>query len=217
MARLAVIGLLLTPPAVLAGAAHAAIAEAGAKEPSITLPSGAMVRWVETRQDNAGGFGLTYRFRFVMPDLAARVPATSGPASDFEEEPRGPIDIDTESGTVSENSSDDGLIDPATLEDMAEADAPDMAEEQEADAMLDEPVPAAPDVLAQDPVHDDIVWLCENWVLPRIASPAPRPGQIVISLADREIPFGTFDPEAVQIFEAFRLPPDQDTCEWEPW
>ncbi|MFD2441560.1 hypothetical protein ACFSS8_18330 [Paracoccus kondratievae] len=55
MARLAVIGLLLTPPAVLAGAAHAAIAEAGAKEPSITLPSGAMVRWVETRQDNAGG------------------------------------------------------------------------------------------------------------------------------------------------------------------
>ena len=102
--------------------------------------------------------------------------------------------------------------------DLAEADIPPETEEEAADALVGTPVlPAAPDVLAQDPVHDDIVWLCENWALPRIAAPAPRPSQIIISLADREVPFGAFDPEAVQIFEAFRLPPDRDTCEWEPW
>jgi hypothetical protein len=49
-----------------------------------------VVFWQETLHDNPAVIGLTYRFRFVMPDLAQRVPSTSGPASDFEEEPRGP-------------------------------------------------------------------------------------------------------------------------------
>ena len=67
----------------------------------IDLPSGAVVFWQETLHDTAGGLGLTARFRFVMPDLAQRVPSTSGSASDFvEEEERGPIDIDTESGEI---------------------------------------------------------------------------------------------------------------------
>jgi hypothetical protein len=29
--------------------------------------------------------------------------------------------------------------------------------------------------------------------------------------------FGAYDPDVVQLFEAFRLPPDRDACEWEPW
>ncbi|RQP05233.1 MAG: hypothetical protein D1H97_14045 [Paracoccus sp. BP8] len=217
MSGLAAIGFALVPPAVLAGAAGAALAQDAAGD--ITLPSGAVVRWQETRHDDAGGFGLTYRFRFIMPDLAQRVPATSGPATDFaDDEARGPIEIDTESGETGGAEADDGLIDPAALEDLTEADIPDEADEQAADALIGEPVlPAAPDVLAQDPVHDDIVWLCENWALPRIAAPAPRPSQIIISLSDRELPFGALDPEAVQLFEAFRLPPDRDVCEWEPW
>lgn len=217
MSGVAVIGLALVPSAVLAGLAGAALAqEPGA---DITLPSGAVVRWLETRHDNSGGMGLTYRFRFVMPDLAQRVPATVGPASDFPpDEARAPIEIDTESDEAWEDGADDGLIDPATLEDLAQADLPDPADEEAADALVGAPVlPAAPDVLAQNPVHEDIVWLCENWALPRIAAPAPRPSQIVISLADREIPFGAFDPEAVQVFEAFGLPPDRNACEWEPW
>jgi len=217
MARLAAIGLVLGSWAILAGAAGPALAQAG--QGDIALPSGAVVRLQETRHDSSGGFGLTYRFRFVMPDLADRVPATSGPASDFADgDAPGPVEIDTESGEVLGDDGDDGLIDPASLEDLPEADLPAAADEAAADALLDEPVlPAAPDVLAQDPVHGDIVWLCENWVLPRIASPAPRPSQIVISLADREVAFGALDPEAVQVFEAFRLPSDRDACEWEPW
>lgn len=219
----------------------------------IKLPSGAEARWLETVHDTAGGQGLTSRFRFVMPDLAARVPSTTGPASEPGVEPdtgadRAPIDIDTESSEVdgadgamlpadgASDYVDDGAPDPEMADDAgaltdAPADAPaematdapaevatDAATEEAADAMLDQPaLPTAPDVLVQDAVHGDIVWLCENWVLPRIASPAPRPTQIIISLSDKELPFGTYDPDALQIFEAFRLPAGRDTCEWEPW
>lgn len=196
----------------------------------ITLPSGSVVFWQETLHDNAGGQGLTARFRFVMPDLAQRVPSTSGPASDFaEDEPPGPIDIDTETGEVSGDGMEAEIIIPDQeaavagdmTGDMAEDGGEDRGEdatEEEADALIEEPVlPAAPDVLAQDPVHQDVVWLCENWALPRIASPAPRPAQIIISLADKAVPFAAYDPDVVQLFEAFRLPPDHDACEWEPW
>lgn len=194
----------------------------------ITLPSGAVAFWQETLHDTAGSEGLTARFRFVMPDLAERVPSTSGPASDFiDEAERGPIDIDTEAGEVM-GDEDEAFIPEAELpapeteartdSGIAAADAGDDGIEETADAMIEEPVlPAAPDVLAQDPVHQDVVWLCENWALPRIASPAPRPAQIIISLADKAIPFAAYDPDVVQLFEAFRLPPDRDACEWEPW
>lgn len=216
MSRLAAICLALIPPALAAGGAAA-----GGKPVEVVLPSGARVLWQETRHDNSGGLGLTYRFRFVMPDLAQRVPATSGPASDFEDaEGRGPIDIDTESGEVSGEGADAGMIDEATMQAEAGQGAETGAEdgaEQDADALVEEALPTAPDVLAEDPVHQDIVWLCENWALPRIASPAPRPRQIVISLASKETAFGAYDPEVVQLFEAFRLPPDRDACEWEPW
>lgn len=190
----------------------------------ITLPSGAEVFWQETLHDTAGGQGLTSRFRFVMPDLAQRVPSTSGPASDFaEEEERGPIDIDTESGEVAgeETGGETGAATEYADTAQPDAEAGEMAEdgtEQAADTLIEAPaLPAAPDVLAQDPVHQDVVWLCENWALPRIASPAPRPAQIVISLADKAIPFAAYDPDVVQLFEAFRLPPDRNACEWEPW
>lgn len=193
---------------LLAGASP--VSEAGVQ---ITLPSGARVEWQETLHDNSGGMGLTYRFRFVMRDLASRVPATVGPASDFETGDRPPIDIDTES---SEISGDDVPV--ITVQPVAPDASADDLDEEEADALVGAVVlPAAPDVMAQDPIHADIVWLCENWVLPRIASPAPRPSQIIISIADRNVPFGTPDPKALQLFEAFRLPPDQDSCEWEPW
>lgn len=196
---------------------------------AITLPSGAVVYWQETLHDTSGGFGLTYRFRFVMPDLAQRVPSTSGPASDFEDD-RGPIDIDTETGDVTgdvtgdmtgegaeDASMPDAAADPEYAAQAPETDT-DAGDEESADEMLDAPVlPAAPDVLAQDPVHQDVVWLCENWALPRVAKPAPRPSQIIISLSDKKTAFGAYDPEVVQLFEAFRLPPDRDSCEWEPW
>ena len=211
------LGALLTPLALSA----AAVEGSGTR---VTLPSGAVVYWQETRHDHSGGMGLTARFRFVMPDLAQRVPSTSGPASDFaEEEPRGPIDIDTESGEVTGDGTAGAAMDQpadqaADQPESKASDMPDDGTEQAADAQIEDPaLPAAPDVLAQDPIHDDVVWLCQNWILPRIAKPGPRPTQIVVSIADKATPFAAYDPDVLQLFEAFRLPADRDTCEWEPW
>ncbi len=59
----------------------------------------------------------------------------------------------------------------------------------------------------------DMTWLCETYALPRLASTGPAPAQVIITLADRPVEFGTVDPEATQYFEAFR--PEGETCQWE--
>ena len=59
----------------------------------------------------------------------------------------------------------------------------------------------------------DLEWLCTEYALPRIADIGPRPGRVVISLADRPSTFGVHDPDVVQVFEAFR--PEDGTCNWE--
>lgn len=204
---------------VLAGLALPSMAEVkDAKGLTIKLPSGAELRWLETRHDTAGGGGLTYRFRFLMPELAKHLPAGEA-AAPLPESQRGPIDVDTDSEEVSgdaQATTDDGMIDPKDLAE-AEVTADDKAEEA-ADAMVDAPASADPAAdLPEDPLHDDVVWLCQTWVLPRVAAPAPRPSQIVISLSDKEVPFGSYDPKAVQVFEAFSIDKDRSHCEWEPW
>lgn len=83
-------------------------------------------------------------------------------------------------------------------------------------AANDPALPPAPDVLMQDPVHRDIVWLCEHYALPRIAAMSPRPSQVVISMSSAPSPFGSFDPAVVQLFEGFSVPNDRDACVWEP-
>lgn len=69
-----------------------------------------------------------------------------------------------------------------------------------------------------DPEHlaaldDDLLWLCERHALPRISNIGPQPGQVVISLADRESAFGVYDPDVMQVFEAYR--PEGGACIWE--
>lgn len=80
----------------------------------------------------------------------------------------------------------------------------------------DMPLPAAPDILMQDPAHRDIVFLCENFALPQITLMKPRPTQVVISMASAPGSFGSFDPNIVQLFEGFSIPKDRDACVWEP-
>ena len=136
MSKLTAICLALIPPALAAGGAVA-----GASPVEVVLPSGARVIWQETRHDTSGGLGLTYRFRFVMPDLARLVPATSGPASDFEDaEGRGPIDIDTESGEVTGDGTAGAAMDQpadqaADQPESKASDMPDDGTEQAADAL----------------------------------------------------------------------------------
>ena len=59
----------------------------------------------------------------------------------------------------------------------------------------------------------DMDHLCEHLALPYLEQYTLTPARVVISLSDREVPFGAPTPEATQFFEAFR--PEGDTCIWE--
>ncbi len=52
---------------------------------------------------------------------------------------------------------------------------------------------------------EDMFWLCQTYALPRVPEGGPRPAQIVISVADRELPFGEPAPDALQLFEAYTI------------
>jgi hypothetical protein len=58
----------------------------------------------------------------------------------------------------------------------------------------------------------DMLWLCQTYALPRVPVTGPRPSQIIISLADRDLPFGQAAPDATQFFEAYGLEDGQ--CIW---
>lgn len=201
---------------MVAALALANVQAAGAAAPRIPVPSGAEVWWLDMIDDAPGVSGLTYRYRFVMPALAQMVPATTGPATE-ELTPEDMAELDALGSEVALPPPAEGaeaeLIDPEDL-DLGEVF---VVPGTEAAADMAPAVPADPDILLQDPVHADIVWLCENWVLPRLAPPAPLPAQIVISLSDRPVAFGAIDADAVQIFEAFSPSDDRKSCIWEPW
>ncbi len=59
----------------------------------------------------------------------------------------------------------------------------------------------------------DMQHLCETYALDRLSSLGPMPRQVIISLADRALPFGEPAPEATQFFEAYRI--EGKTCIWE--
>lgn len=67
-----------------------------------------------------------------------------------------------------------------------------------------------------DAVAADMQWLCDTHGAPALAQNGIAPVQIVISVADREVPFGVMDPEAVQYFEGYSVAGD-GTCHWEPY
>ena len=70
-----------------------------------------------------------------------------------------------------------------------------------------------PDAALDETVFEDMAWLCESSALPRLPSIGPQVQQIVVSLADRPLPFGEADPEVTQLFEAYR--PENGLCVWE--
>ncbi len=62
-----------------------------------------------------------------------------------------------------------------------------------------------PGLRAGEDRGDDMQTLCDDFALSRIEGMIPSPQQIVISLADRDLPFGEPAPDAVQFFEAYRV------------
>lgn len=59
----------------------------------------------------------------------------------------------------------------------------------------------------------DMAHLCQDFALPRVEGSVMAPTQIIISLSDRALAFGSTDREATQFFEAFRL--ENGACIWE--
>jgi Family of unknown function (DUF6497) len=64
-----------------------------------------------------------------------------------------------------------------------------------------------------DIASPDMDHLCEALALPYLQQYALSPTRVVISLSDREVPFGAPSPEATQFFEAYR--PETTRCIWE--
>lgn len=201
-AGLAVAGLL--------AATHAAAEDV--TQTALAVPSGQVVYWQDVVHTAPGTYGLTYRFRFIAPHLTDLLPPPVQPP-----------------GSTASDEDMAILDDPVTWQ-IGLADAPEGGGTAPAPAA--NPVPIArnmptlglpalsdaqdgaadPDLLA---LQDDMAWLCANYALPRIASPAPRPVQIVISISDRATLFGAVNPEMTQVFEAYDLPRDRNSCEWE--
>ncbi|MFZ1661024.1 MAG: DUF6497 family protein [Paracoccaceae bacterium] len=66
---------------------------------------------------------------------------------------------------------------------------------------------------AGDAQLKDMTFLCETFALARLPNLGPQAQQVIISIADRPVPFGEPDPDVVQVFEAFR--PEGKSCVWE--
>ncbi len=73
----------------------------------------------------------------------------------------------------------------------------------------------APDLKQEDfdRVAGDFPEICAGYALPELDSQGAHPAMIVLSYADRPIPFGEAAPDAVQFVESFRI--DQGACIWE--
>ncbi|MER5172291.1 DUF6497 family protein [Thioclava kandeliae] len=64
-----------------------------------------------------------------------------------------------------------------------------------------------------DTAMGDMLALCESFALPHLSAVGPQPQQIVISLADRPVVFGTSDPEATQLIAGYAI--SGERCEEE--
>ena len=59
----------------------------------------------------------------------------------------------------------------------------------------------------------DMDDLCNNYALNRISNTGPQPSQIIISMSDRDVPFGEDHPEATQFFNSYSI--EDGSCVWD--
>ena len=67
--------------------------------------------------------------------------------------------------------------------------------------------------VTHDQATQDMDHLCKDLALPYIQAQAIAPARLVLSFADRAVPFGVQDASATQFFEVYR--PSDETCIWE--
>lgn len=210
--------LVLAGP-TLPGAALAA-PEAGT---AYVLPSGDSATLQDVVRDT--GDAATWRYRFVMPSLAARVPALPEGGEDDDITPEDAAELDSLGLPPRDGPFEAQDFDSAQMVTLEELEAEGAIDNRifidlGADETSDQPrVPADPSVLLQDDAHADLLWLCETVALPDLppVGDAARPAMIVISVADRPVAFGEIAMDVAQQFEGFSPSDDGRTCIWEPW
>lgn len=67
--------------------------------------------------------------------------------------------------------------------------------------------------VSYDEAGPDMDYLCDKLALPYLNHHDLQPARVVISLSDRDLPFGSKTPDATQFFEAYQ--PDSAGCIWE--
>ena len=73
-------------------------------------------------------------------------------------------------------------------------------------------VPAVGGDVAYADVLDDFDYLCNELAIPGLAANGWDATDIVISMSEAEIPFGTVTADVTQFFQPFRV--ENDTCIW---
>lgn len=61
-------------------------------------------------------------------------------------------------------------------------------------------------------VSDDLFALCQAQFRGEVAQNVAEMGQVIVSIANKEVPFGETNPDVVQVFEVFHL--GDAGCEW---
>ncbi|MCF7699677.1 DUF6497 family protein [Loktanella sp. M215] len=62
-------------------------------------------------------------------------------------------------------------------------------------------------------VIGDLQFVCDSVIVPALLEHGWTTGDVVLSVSDKPVDFGTYDSQVVQYFQPFRL--DRDTCVWE--
>ncbi len=92
-------------------------------------------------------------------------------------------------------------------------DAPGPAGETHRYRFLAPGIARANPSVPQEKILADIDHLCAAYVIPALDASDSAPEQIIISLSDQPIDFGTPNPEITQFFEAYAI--QGGSCIWE--
>ena len=62
-------------------------------------------------------------------------------------------------------------------------------------------------------VIDDLQFVCDSVIVPALHANGWSAGEVVVSVSDRPVDFGVYDPQVTQFFQPFRM--EVDACIWE--
>lgn len=62
-------------------------------------------------------------------------------------------------------------------------------------------------------VIDDLQFVCDKVIVPALQGNGWDSGEVVVSVSDKPVDFGVYDPDVTQFFQPFRM--EADACVWE--